>query len=197
MAGNFPEIEKYLLRFENFSQDEINQIQSRLVPKSFKKKAFVLSEGEKCNYWYFVVKGLVRCFYINEKNKEQIIRFAIENWWFTNLESVIKKSPSQFYIQTLEPTQLLLLENKQLEDLYVKIPKLNKVFRKISEKTLMALQARYEFKMAKTSKDRYQNFLDELPGFSQRIPQYMLASYLNISPEYLSSLYKSKSKKTS
>ena len=158
---------------------------------SYNKKEHLVNSGRICNYYYFVTKGLLRGYYIDENAKEHITSFAIENWWITDLDSFFEKRPAQLNIQALEQTTVLAISFDKLNQAFEEIPKLNKFFRIQMQNMVMAIQRRHDFYMKKDGKKRYELLIECLPDFVQRIPQYMLASYLDLTPEYLSDLRKS------
>jgi CRP/FNR family transcriptional regulator len=184
------QIKKYFNRYVEFNDIEIDELYSKLTLKTFQKKDYILREGEVCKNNYFIINGLVRSFYIDNKGNEKITQFALENWWVTNMESFISKTPSLSSIQALEKTQILLISKEKLETLYALIPKLERLFRIITENMLIAIQRRNDIYLQMKSKERYDNLIKHFPNFSQRVPQYMIASYLEITPEYLSELRK-------
>lgn len=182
------QIKRYFSRYVDFSDTEIDEIYSKLIPKIVQKKDYILREGQVCKSNYFIITGLVRSFYIDNKGNEKITLFALENWWVTNMESFINKTPSLSSIQALEKTQLLLIDKGELEKLYISIPKLERLFRIITENMLIAIQRKNDIYLQMKSKDRYNHLIKHFPNFIQRVPQYMIASYLEITPEYLSEL---------
>ncbi|BDS11316.1 Crp/Fnr family transcriptional regulator [Aureispira anguillae] len=186
------QLKKYLLRYVKFSDQEIAIIYKALTVKTYNKKDFLLREGQICRQYFFLTKGLVRSFYIDEKGTEKITEFAIENWWLTEIESLKMECPSMVNIQAVEKTSVLCLSKTNLETLYRTIPKLERFFRLITENKLIAIQRRANFFMKRNSKERYEFFISRLAHFAQRVPQYMVASYLEITPEYLSELRKIK-----
>jgi CRP/FNR family transcriptional regulator, anaerobic regulatory protein len=185
------QIRTYFNRYVEFNDSEIDEIYFKLVSKTFKKKEYILREGQICKYKYFIITGLVRSFYIDHKEAEKITLFAIEDWWVTNMESFVNKTPSLVNIQALEPTTVLRLSKEALEELYVSIPKLERLFRMITENMLIAIQRKNDVYMQMKSKERYDDLIKTFPDFIQRVPQYMIASYLEMTPEYLSELRKS------
>lgn len=186
------QVKKYCNRYLEFSDDEIDYFYNILTPKTFEKKEYLLNEGEVCRNNFFIMKGIVRSFYINSKSEEKIVQFGIENWWITNTESFIKETPSLLYMQAIENTTVLILDKTNLEGLYTSIPKFESLFRIIAENTLIAIRRRSEFYMKNDSKERYNLFVNSFPDFAQRVPQYMIASYLDVTPEYLSTLRKNR-----
>lgn len=155
-----------------------------------KKREFLLEEGKICRNYYFVGSGLLRTFFMDYKGKEFITSFAIENWWVTDVESFIHQKPSQVGIQALEPTVLLAISHDDLERAYEQNPMIDRLFRLITQSIVIALQKRHNFYLKQSSAERYQGIVTTLPSFVQRIPQHMLASYLDMTPEYLSELRK-------
>ncbi|NQX83076.1 MAG: Crp/Fnr family transcriptional regulator [Flavobacteriaceae bacterium] len=182
------QISAYLNKYVEFDKQEIDYIYSKLVLKTFKKKEYILKSGQICRERFFIVEGLVRSFYIDNKGNEKISNFAIENWWITDIESYVRESPSYSYIQTVENTKILMVSKVALEKLFVSIPKLERFFRIISDNTLIALQRKNDIYMQMNSKERYTHLVEGFPSFAQRVPQYMIASYLEMTPEYLSEI---------
>jgi len=182
------QIKKYFNRYANFNEPEIDLFYSKLKTKKFLKKEFLLKENIICKYNYFIIKGVVRSFYIDTKGNEKITQFAIDNWWVTNMVSFIQETPSTQYLQAIEETTVLYLSKETLEQLYIENPKLERLFRIITENMLIANLRKNDVFLQMKSKDRYSDFVNKLPDFVQRVPQYMIASYLEITPEYLSEL---------
>ncbi len=185
------QVASYFNRYVDFSTTEIDEIYAKLHSKTFQKKEFLLNEGDICRHSFFILNGVIRTFYIDEKGHEKITQFAIDNWWFTSIESFIKQTPSYLYIQAVETTSVLYLSKNDLELLYTTIPKLERAFRIITEHMLIASHRKQNIYLKTKSKERYYDFIRQFPDFAQRVPQYMIASYLEITPEYLSELRKS------
>ncbi|PIA79442.1 hypothetical protein BFR04_00920 [Gaetbulibacter sp. 4G1] len=184
------QLQNYLNRYASFSSEEIDRFYNYLTPRTFQKKEFLLKEGDICKNKFFIIDGLIRLFNIDNKGHENIIHFGIENWWTTSFESFITEKPSLLYMQALEKTTVLSINKENLEKAYQNIPKLERVFRITTENMLIAIERKNEFYTKMSSKERYDFFIKKLPSFAQRIPQYMIASYLDITPEYLSELRK-------
>lgn len=180
----------YLHKYAPFSTNEIDQIYQSLTIKKLLKGDYLLQEGQVCQHQFFLYQGLTRSYYINQKGIDQIVQFAIENWWVTDMESFILETPSLVSIQTLEKCTVLCLHKEDLERLYRTLPKLERVFRVISERMLIALQRRNEFFMKAPSEEKYLNIVQKIPNLINRVPQYMIASYLDMTPEHLSAIRK-------
>ncbi|PCI34798.1 MAG: cyclic nucleotide-binding protein [Flavobacteriaceae bacterium] len=182
------ELELYIRRYITISEEELSVFSQYLILKTIKKKEFLLKEGTTCKARYFILEGCFRHFYIDVKGNEQIIHFGIENWWITDYASLVYQVPSKMYIQALEHTTFLELNEEDLEKLYLKVPKLERFFRIIMEKTYIAAQQRIEYMFSLTGKEFYEKFVGSNPVFAQRVPQYMLASYLGLTPEFISKI---------
>lgn len=181
-------LHQYINRYVVFSTAEMALIYSHLTVQSFHKKEYILKEGQACLSYYFIMSGLVRSYYTTINGQEKITQFGLENWWITDLESYVTGNASYTAIQALEPTEVLVLTKEQQESLFIKLPKVERLFRMITEKTLIAEQRRNNRYLQMKSKDRYDDLVGNFPSFAQRVPLYMIASYLEITPEYLSEL---------
>ena len=178
----------HIQKFVNLKQSDIEILESNLELSKIKKKEHVLQEGEVCNTMYFVTKGCLRQYIINSKGTEQTLQFAIENWWITDYLSYHNNVPSNFYIQAVENSDVIAIEKPVFESLLIQIPKLERYFRIISQKTFGAAQMRIKFLFTMSAEERYNHFKNQNPEFVQRVPQYMLASYLDFSAEFMSKI---------
>lgn len=185
------QIKKYIERYVTLTEEEHDEFYKALDTVTVKKKEHLILEGAYCTKQYFILEGLLRMYHVDEKGDDHIELFAIENWWVTHMDSFVNGTPSNAALQALENSKLLVLEKHKLESLYIKIPKLERLFRKITEGLYIATQRKQETYMKLSSKERYESLRHSFPDFVQRVPQYMIASYLNISPEYLSEIRKS------
>jgi len=178
----------HINRFIDLSTDEQDILATLLKSSSFKKKAYLHEAGETCRANYFVVKGCLRLYFIDIKGAEQTTQFAIENWWISDLTSFLFQKTSDFYIQAAEATDVIVIEHRHYDEIFEKLPKLEKYFRLIFQKLHQASQIRIKYLYSQTAEERYTNFNTLFPEFVQRIPQYMLASYLGFTPEFLSKI---------
>lgn len=181
---------QHINNYIQLSDKETRILEDSLTSSNFRKKEIVLEEGEKCHSNYFVSKGCLRSYFINPKGDEQILQFAIENWWISDYESLLKNTNSTLYIQAVEDCEIIAFGKKDEEPLFDAIPQLERYFRLIYEKAYMAsiLRTRYLYEYSR--EELYRHFLNNFPQFAQRIPNYMMASYLGFSPEYLSEIRK-------
>ena len=152
------------------------------------KKQNLVSAGQVCKSNYFVVKGCLRMFFINSKGVEQTIQFAIENWWISDYSSFESRARSAYTIQAVEASEVLAIDYESQEKMLELHPKLERYFRLINQKAHSASQSRIKFLYGFSREELYRHFCDNYPDFVQRIPQYLLASYLGFTPEYLSEI---------
>lgn len=178
----------HINKFIDLSNDEQEILATMLKSATYKKKAFLHEAGATCRENYFVVKGCLRLYFIDIKGAEQTTQFAIENWWISDLTSFLFQKPSDFYIQAAEATDVIVIEHRHYDEMFEKLPKLEKYFRLIFQKQHQASQIRIKYLYSQTAEERYFNFNKLFPDFVQRVPQYMLASYLGFTPEFLSKI---------
>ena len=182
----FESIDKNVNKSTTFSKEELEIFHSLLEQKSFPKKTFLLQEGEVCNFEAYVVKGCVRTYYIDENGLEVILQFAIEDWWIGDLASFHDQKPSRLFIETIEECELLVFNPQTKEELLFKVPKFERVFRLMIQRNLSATQNRLFRTIAQNAEQKYLDFIQKYPTIPQRVPQHYIASYLGISPEFLS-----------
>ncbi len=172
----------------SLSAEEEELLISALELRDVKKKEHLLRAGEVCRENYFINKGCFRLYLITPKGVEQVIQFGIENWWITEYFSLKTGQPSEFYLQATENAQVVVLKRLKEDELFAKIPQLEKYFRLVLEKAYSAQLNRIHYIFNLTGEEQYRMMSEKYPEFVQRIPQYMLASFLGITPEFLSML---------
>lgn len=174
----------------SLSDKELTDFCGLFQQKTIKKKKFLLREGEICKFEGFVTKGLFRVFHIDNNGFEQVLYFAIENWWITDMDSFTNEKSSNLYIEALEDSEVLLISKKDKEFAYKNIPKIEKLFRIMTQKTHIALQRRMIDNLSKTADQRYIDFIEKYPQLFQRLTNLQIAAYLGISHEFLSKIRK-------
>jgi CRP-like cAMP-binding protein len=184
----FDAIVTHIRKHVSLNESEAGLLTSLLAVRDVKKKEHLLRAGEICTDNYFIVKGCFRLYIINPKGVEQVIQFGIENWWITEYVSFKSGRPSGFYIQAVENSQVIVLTTGVQEELFEKIPQLERYFRIVLEKAYAAQLMRINYIFNLSGEEQYRHFNRNFPEFVQRVPQYLLASYLGITPEFLSKL---------
>ena len=181
-------LESHLNKFITVKSDEFLEIMTYFKLQTVNKNQNLLEEGQVSNAIYFVLNGILRKFFTNEKGVERTTEFAIENWWMTDHFSYINHSPTEFTIQAVQKTEILVLNNEQQQLLLQKHPSMEKYFRYIYQKAFAASQMRIKFMYDLSREELYHYFKQVQPEFLQRVPQYLIASYLGFTPEYLSEI---------
>ncbi|HLS94246.1 CRP-like cAMP-binding protein [Sphingobacterium allocomposti] len=162
-----------------------------------KKKQILLGEGERCRYNFFVKKGCLRMFFITEKGVEQTVQFAIEGWWLSDYLAFEKREASAFTIQAVEPAEVFAIDYTSQEALLKEVPSMERYFRLLYQRAYAASQNRIKYLTDYSKEEAYVKFHNSFPEFTRRIPQQMLASYLQMTPEYLSEIKRKLNQATS
>ncbi len=168
----------------------INALCDRVVVSRYKKRRKVLSAGEECNHFNFVVDGCLKMFNMDDKGKAHNLHFAVECQWITDYASFYNNSPTSLAIETLENTTLLRIRKQDLFFLYDNFPEFDRNFRIIIENAFIEQQQRVLQNIGSSAEERYLNFIDKYPNLIQRISNVQIASYLGVTPEFLSVIRK-------
>ena len=174
----------------DIGDEETDLILAAFVRKNLKNKEFLLSEGHISSHMRFIGKGCLRSYYLNEDGNEHILQFGIKEWWINDLYSYLTQTPAKHFIQAIEPSVILQIHRDKLEELYRQVPALERFFRIKMQNAYVATQARTINSMSQPAKQRYLGFCQKYREIEQRVPQYMIASYLGITPEHLSTIRK-------
>jgi CRP-like cAMP-binding protein len=181
-------LKNHIARFVEIDEQDYAKILAYFRVVEAKKKQNLLTEGKICKSNYFVSKGCLRLFFINEKGIEQTIQFALENWWIADYTSFSSQKPSGFYIQAVEKSEVLALDFASQEEMLHRFPQMERYFRLVHQRAHAAAQFRIKFLYSLSKEEFYNHFNKLYPEFVQRIPQYLLASFLGFTPEYLSEI---------
>lgn len=169
---------------------------SLLDYKKIKNKKIIHSEGSYCTNSIFVLNGCLRGYTIDKDGFEHILNFAPRDWWIGDLYSLLSHKPGILNIESIEDSEILLLKRDDQEELYKKVPKFERFFRIIIEKSLVAYQQRIIDNLSLTAEERYQKFCKKYPMLINSISQKHIAAYIGITPEFLSKLRKEIYKKS-
>jgi CRP/FNR family transcriptional regulator len=173
--------------------DEAANVMAKYVKSAhFKKREFLVTQGQVCRSLYFVEKGCLRMFFNDDKATEQITQFAIDNWWLADYFSFADNKPSEYYLQAVENTAVLSIDALAFDTMLVELPQLERYFRMTMQKAVAASQLRIKYMYQLSKEEFYNHFVTSFPDFVQRVPQYMIASYLGLTPEYVSELRRKK-----
>ncbi|MFD0761918.1 Crp/Fnr family transcriptional regulator [Lutibacter aestuarii] len=178
----------YIKNYISLTEEEEEILLSKISYKKYLKGQYLVQQGDVCKHEYFILSGCTKTFYMDNEGQEHIILFAIEDWWTSDMGSFIAQKPADYNVQCIENTELIQISYEANEELYIQIPKLERFFRKIVERALVASQKRIVRNFSMSAKERYLIFRKNYPKIEQRIPQYMVASYLGITKEFLSKI---------
>ena len=178
----------YINRVVLLTEEEETTLRGLISSRKLLKGQYFLQQGDICKYSGFIVKGCTKTFYVDDEGQEHVVMFSIEDWWTSDMGSYIAQKPADFNVQCLENTELIQFSYENQEQMMREIPKLERVFRIIIERAFVASQKRIVRNMSMSAKDRYLIFRSEYPKIEQRIPQYLIASYLGITKEFLSKI---------
>ena len=178
----------YINKYIDLTSDEEALLLSKIVRRKYLKDQYIVQQGDICKTECFILSGCTKNFYVDDEGQEHIVMFAIEDWWTSDMGSFITQTPADYNIQCIENTELFQISYDIIEELYIEIPKLERFFRKIIERALVASQKRIVSNFSLTAKERYLLFKETYPKIEQRVPQYMIASYLGITKEFLSKI---------
>ena len=177
-------------RHLSLSAEEIEVFTSLLRSKSLANGEFLLREGDVCRYESFVVKGCLKTYYVDELGTEHIIDFSIEEWWADDLYSLLSQTPSRSNIKAIEATDLLQIGKAELELLYQKIPKFERFFRILFQNAYITQREQINLALSASAQERYLLFVKQKPYAEKRFSQKDIASYLGVTPQFLSALKK-------
>ncbi len=187
MEENF---KKFIQSKAAISEEDFNQLSGYLKHKQVKKGELLLRQGEICIYSFFVSKGLLRSYTIDETGKEHIIQFAPENWLIVDRSSSFFNLPSELYIDAIEDSEVVFLTQEFVDQASCLNPSFNSFNNKALHSHILQLQKRVNLLLGATAEKKYLDFIQLYPNLTLRIPQWMIASYLGITPESLSRVRK-------
>jgi CRP-like cAMP-binding protein len=170
------------------NNEECQLVRELFKSRLYRKKQYVLQENDVCNQFNFVVRGCLRMYKVDEKGSTHIIQFASENWWMVDIGSFHQKKSSDLSIDALEDTMVLQISYENLIKLYTSAPKFDRIFRVLIENSFVKLQNRLLQNISSTAEERYLSFMETYSHLSNRLPQTQIASFLGITPEFLSKL---------
>jgi CRP/FNR family transcriptional regulator, anaerobic regulatory protein len=183
---------QHIRKFVDLSESEV-VVFNRFVATHQLKKKEILRHGNKvCTSLYYVEKGCLRMYFINNRGAEQITQFALEGWWISDYQSFTNHTHSEYYIQAIEESGIVSIDSQNLDLLLAEIPQLERYFRLVMQKAVAGAQVRSKLMYELSKEEFYMHFSTSFPEFMLRVPQYMIASYLGLTPEYLSELRKKK-----
>jgi CRP-like cAMP-binding protein len=179
---------KNIGRHIQLDNEETDFFISILQTKKLKRKEFLLRPGEICKTENFIAKGCLRAYTIDENGFEHILMFGIEDWWIGDLHSLLTQGPATYFVQALEDAEVIQYTKENLDKLLVRVPKFERFYRIMLQRSLIALHQRVSQNLALSAEERYINFIKKYPHLQERLNQKQIAAYLGITPIFLSML---------
>lgn len=172
----------------SLDREEISYFVSLLKQVEVSKKQFILKEGQICKIISFVHSGILRAYYPDNEGKEATIMFAVADWWITDMFCFVNKQPAMLNIEAVENSTIFQLQKDDLDRLYARVPKFERFFRIIMQNAYIREQLRVLQNLSLSAEERYNNFLSKYPQVAKQVTQKQIASYLGITPEFLSTI---------
>lgn len=182
----FEVFERYLIEKGGLTEQEIAAVRAVSVEKRLRRRQYLLQEGDICVLNCFVVSGCLRLYRVGEDGSEHMMRFAVENWWMSDQESLYNGIPSRNYIDALESSKVILISITDYLQLQQTIPRFREMVERLKARSFEASQRRILSNISNSAEEKYQNFIETYPVFFKRIPLHMIASYLGVTRETLS-----------
>jgi CRP-like cAMP-binding protein len=186
---------KNISKHIHLTDQQISHFKSLLKRKEFLRKEFLLKEGQVARDIYFIHSGALKAFYLDTNSNENIIMLAIDDWWITDMYSFALQKPAMQYISAMEDSVVLQLSKSNFDQLLTDIPVFERFFRILMQNAYIREQLRIIQNLSLPAEERYLNFVKKYPQLIQRVTQKQIASYIGVSPEFLSAMRKRINKK--
>jgi CRP-like cAMP-binding protein len=178
--------QKYMDSKIQLCQEQSDWIRSLSLVRKLRKHQFLLQAGDVCKQHAFVSKGCLRSYSVDSDGVEHTVKFAVENWWIGDRNSLMTGEPAMLNIDAVEDSEVVLLSTKNFDLICQKIPAFNDMVNNLLQSAYNASQNRILANISLSAIEKYEHFLQRYPDLALRIPQGMIASYLGMSPETLS-----------
>ena len=186
---------KNIAKHVHLDKEEIAFFTALLKYEAIEKKQFILREGQPCRAISYIHSGTLRAYYIDKQGRESTIMLAIADWWITDMFCFINQQSAMLNIEALENSEVFQLQKNDLDKLYVQVPKFERFFRILMQNAYTREQLRVIQNLSLSAEERYNNFLVKYPQIVKQVTQKQIASYLGITPEFLSTIRGNKSKR--
>lgn len=179
---------KHVNRYTSIGEADFEQISSYFELIKADKKEVISPSGKRCDELFFVVNGCVHSFFIDRAGVEKTILFAIENWWITDFLAFHHQWETDYTIQAVEPCEVLKITHQNYTQLLENHAAMETYFRNMFEIAAGSALRRMKYIFDYSKEEVFNTFMDHFPEFVTRVPQYMVATYLGLTPEYLSKI---------
>ena len=184
---------KNITKHITLTEEETALFTSLLIDKSLAKKTLILEANQECRYLSYVSSGALRSYYVDQYGKESTVMFAIADWWITDMYCYLNRKPAMMHIETIEESRIIQISRANFDHLLETVPKFEKFFRILMQNAYTREQLRIMENLSLTAEERYHNFVIKYPQIVKQVTQKQIASYLGITPEFLSAIKKVKS----
>lgn len=181
-AALIQEIKKHI----DLTTEEEELITTAFRYKKVRRNQVLVQPPDIAIYEHFVISGCLVQYYLDDNGIQHTLLFAPEGWWTTDLPSFLTGQEAKYHIEALEDSELLIISKQLLDKLLIKIPSLNNFFRVLYQNAVMAQEERLLNVLSTKVDERYLRFVKKYPQLQNRIPQYLIASYLGVTPEFFS-----------
>ncbi|MBT2623644.1 Crp/Fnr family transcriptional regulator [Chryseobacterium sp. ISL-6] len=172
----------------SLTEDEMKGLISYFKVTKIKKRQFIIQPDFIPKYRNYVVQGAFRAYVVADEGEEHTIQFAVEDWWISDYNAYVSQQPASMFVMALEDSIILQIDYESEKNLKSAYHKYETFFRKMAESSVAAMQRRLISNLTKTAEERYQEFEQKYPSIAQRVPQYVLASFLGMTTQYMSKL---------
>ncbi len=179
---------QHIARHVQLTEEEEDYFLSLLHFKKIRKKQFLFQEGDIYSTTSFVTTGLLRLYSIDKNGFEHILQFAPPGWWIGDMHSFLKKQPGTLLVDAIEDSEIVILKKTDLDQLYARVPKFERFFRILAENALATYQHRLVNNLSLSAAERYNTFCQLYPSLIQSLSQKYVASYIGVTPEFLSKM---------
>lgn len=180
------ELKQHFEKIITLTDQEFDYVLSHFTTKKLKKHQFIIQEGDDVLNDYFVVKGLLKAYHIDNAGKEHIIQFAMEDWWISDYQAYLNQTKATVNVDCIEDVELLCLSLHNRDKICSELHKVEHFFGKKSNAGYVALQRRLLSMLSNNAEERYKQLFSQYPALFQRVPKTLIASYLGVSRETLS-----------
>jgi CRP-like cAMP-binding protein len=185
-ASKFNILLRNISRIITLTDRETEYFKTVLSHRRLQRRQYLLQADDVCRHESYIVEGCLHGYYVDRDGYEHTTFLAVEDWWISDLESFIRKTPATMTIRALEDTEVLQIEQSAHDALCRQVPKFERLFRLLLQNAFIAHQRRILAMISQSAEERYQEFLERYPQLAHRVPQKYIASYLGVTPEFLS-----------
>ncbi len=185
---NYNSILDNIRRYVSLSEEDEKELIPVIKTVRIKKRQFIDQPGFICNFRNYVVNGAFRSFFVSPDGKEHTVQIAIDDWFISDFYSYITQTPATLFVQALEDSIIFQMKYDEIEELCSRNIHISEYFRISTERAFAFSRKRALSNLSMTAEERYLEYITQYPGIAQRVPQKVIASYLGISPEFLSKI---------